>query len=64
VVLIERRSSMPTEWTTLREANAAVEVGPAGSTQSAGEPRTGGSGGTERTAWSGKHPLHSEGGSG
>src|SRR6516165_2256621 len=35
-----------------KEANAAVEVGPADSTPSAGKPRTWGSGGAERTTWS------------
>src|SRR6516162_1750003 len=51
---------MPTEGTVLREANAAVEVGPAGSTPSAGKPRTWGSGGAERATWSGRHPLHTQ----
>jgi len=32
--------SMSTEWTNLRETEATVEVGLAGSTQSAGKPRT------------------------
>src|SRR5260370_27450644 len=37
--------SMPTEWTNLRETEATAEVGLAGSTRSAGKPRTRGSGG-------------------
>src|SRR6516165_9786056 len=45
-------------WLRPRAANAAVEVGPAGSTPSAGKPRTWGSGGAERTTRSGKHLLH------
>src|SRR3990167_8655572 len=39
---------MATEWTNLREAKAAGEVGPACSTQSAEKPRTGGRGGAEQ----------------
>ena len=38
-------SSMSTEWADLRKTEAAVEVGPADSTPSAGKPRTRGSGG-------------------
>lgn len=38
---------MQTERTIHRDADAAVEVGPTGSTRSAGKPRTWGSGGAE-----------------
>jgi hypothetical protein len=40
--------SMPTEWTIHRGADAAVEVGLAHGTQSAGKPRTRGRGEAER----------------
>jgi len=39
-----RKPSMQTERTIHRDADAAVEVGPAGSTRSVGKPRTWGSG--------------------
>ena len=40
---VENGPSMSTEWINLRETEATVEVGLAGSTQSAGKPRTWGS---------------------
>jgi hypothetical protein len=42
---LERRPSMSTEWFNLRATEATVEVGLAGSTRSAGKPRTWGSSG-------------------
>src|SRR5260370_26070620 len=56
------RSSMSTEWTNLRETEATVEVGLAGSTPSAGKPRTWGSGGGGGVAGPRKHfpPTHRE----
>jgi len=51
---------MLTERTILREAKATVEVGLAGSTRSAGKPRTWGSGGAGWEADLGKHCLHTE----
>jgi len=45
VLVCPNEPSMSTEWINLRETEATVEVGLAGSTQSAGKPRTWGSGG-------------------
>ncbi|MEM3486236.1 MAG: hypothetical protein QXI12_11520 [Candidatus Methanomethyliaceae archaeon] len=43
----DEESGTPTERTIHREADAGVEVGPAGSTPSAGKPYTWGSGGAK-----------------
>jgi len=48
---------MPTERTIHKKADAAMEVGSAGSTRSAGKPRTWGSGGANRELDQGNIPY-------
>ena len=53
---------MPSERTILSEANVAVEVGLAGSTPSAGKPRTWGSGEAECDRFGETSPAPTEAG--
>ena len=51
---------MSTEWTNLREVEATVEVGLAGSTRSAGKPRTRGRSEADRDRSRETSPAHAE----